>query len=65
MKNKKRITVSKLTPTESNVYNKLGFLPPYDSFGVERIYERIHFYKLAIPLGLGFQECHKLFIYSL
>jgi len=54
MNNKKRITVSKLTPSESYVLSILGFIPPYDSFGVERVYERIHFYKHAIPLGLGF-----------
>jgi len=29
--------VSILTPSESNVYSKLGFRTPYDSFGVERL----------------------------
>ena len=46
-----------MTPSESYVYSKLGFDPLYDSFGVERIYERINFYKHSIPLGLGFQMC--------
>jgi len=54
--------VSILTPSESNVYSKLGFRTPYDSFGVERVFERINFYKHAIPSGLGVQKCHKLFI---
>jgi len=48
--------VSILTPSESNVYNKLEFHPPYDSFGVERVFKRINFYKHAIPPGLGFQK---------
>jgi len=53
MKNKKHITISILTPLESYVYSKLGFNPLYDSFGVERVYKRVHFYKHAILLGLG------------
>ena len=56
--------VSILTPSESNVYSKLVFRLPYDSFGVERVLKRINFYKHAIPLGLGFQKIHKLFILS-
>ena len=54
--------VSILTPSESNVYSQLGFRTLYDSFGVERVFERINFYKHAIPSGLGFQKCHKIFI---
>ena len=46
--------VSILTPSESNVYSKLGFNPPYDSFGVDRVHEHINVYKHAIPLGLVF-----------
>jgi len=53
MKNKKNRLVSILTPLESNVYSKLEFYPLSDSFGVERVFERINFYKHAIPLGLG------------
>jgi len=53
--------VSILTPTESNVYSKMAFHPPYDSFGVERVFERTNFYKHAIPPGFGFQKCHTLF----
>ena len=48
--------VSTLTPSESHVYSKLEFHPPYDSFGVERVFVRICFYKHAIPLGLGFSK---------
>ena len=51
--------VSILTPAESYVYSQLGFRTLYDSFGVERVFERINFYKHAIPSGLGFQKCHK------
>ena len=51
--------VSTLTPSESNVYSQSGFRTPYDSFGVEREYERINFYKHAIPSELGVQKCHK------
>jgi len=54
--------VSILTPSESNVYSKLGFRTPYDSFGVENVFERINFNKHEIPMGLVFQKCHKLFI---
>jgi len=53
--NKHKI-VGKLTPTESNVYSNLNCTPPYDSFGVEHEYKRVHFYKHAIPLGLVFQK---------
>ena len=53
-KNKQHRLVSILTPLESNVYSKLGFYPLCDSFGVERVFERINCYKHAIPSGLGF-----------
>ena len=62
IRNKKHRKVSMLTPKESNVYSKLRSRTPYDSFGVERIFGRIIFYKHAIPLGLSFQKCHMLFI---
>ena len=53
--------VSILTPSESHVYSKMAFRPPYDSFGVERVFERISFYKHAIPPEFNFQKCHMLF----
>jgi len=65
MQNKRHRLISIRTPSESNVYSKLGFRPPYDSFGVERVFNRINFYKHAIPSGLGFQKYQKLFIYHL
>ena len=63
MNNNKHLMIPKMTPSESNVYSKLESLPPYDSFGVERVHEHINVYKHAIPAGLGFQKCHKFFIY--
>jgi len=55
-------TAQLTTPSESNVYSKLGYRTAYDSFGVEHVFERINFYKHAIPSGLGFKKYHKLFI---
>ena len=52
MNNYKQIMVELLTPKESNVCSQWTFLPPYDSFGVERGYEHIHVYKHTIHSGL-------------
>ena len=49
------------TPSESNVYSKLGFRKSYDSFGVERVFERINFYKHAIPSGLVLKESYVIY----
>ena len=52
MRNHKHTRGQIKTPKESNVYSKLAFIQPYDSFGVEHGYKHHHFYKHAIPSGL-------------
>ena len=53
-----------MTPKESNVYSKLRCQPSYDSFGVERRYERFNFYKHAIHSGLDFQKIFIIRIFT-
>jgi len=52
MKNKKHRLNATLTPKESNVYSKLIYNTPYDSYGVEHRKEYLIFYKHAILSGL-------------
>ena len=52
MGNKKYKMIGLPTPKESNVYSQLIAKQPYDSFGVERVYQRQDFYKHTIPSGL-------------
>ena len=54
MKDNKIHYIGLQTPKESNVYSKLMLYLIYDSFGVERWYEYLFFYKHAIPSGLAF-----------
>jgi len=57
--------VEMLTPTESDVYSKLIFRPPYDSFGVEHGYQCLDFYKHSLPSGLTNMLTPKMFIAQL
>jgi len=51
-----------MTPKESNVYSKLTFHQPYDSFGVERGSDFCNFYKHTIPSGL-MQRSYTFIVY--
>ena len=66
MKNIKHITVVVINPKDLNIYRKFAFRFLFDSFGVVRMYERLLFYKYAIPSGLTFatrvQNRYKLII---
>ena len=65
MKNKQPIVIITMNPKDSNIYRKLASRLTYDSYGVERGYERFFFYKYAIPSGLiGLYSVIQLFNYS-